>query len=603
MLSITETLNDYLSSIFLFLIVPIFFLIALSQPALVDAITSSASSSTSKIAGQNNPHVVYRIHQLDLPYGQFGSKSSSFNLEALTVDRLTDFFVRKCIILKWDELFTERNFNIFVEKILQNSLVSGVLIIFDNIRRDLTLEEMKYWQKIENKLLNNGTLLPIYFIKENDEINKLYEELRIVDKFGTGKSTLEIPPKSFSNYLEQNIFADSYQLVVNGPQVTAINDPMITNFQAKLVGTGVENHIPTYVIVSHYDSYSIVPSLSYGIDSNASGLIIFFELMRIFSKLYSDTKTRPKANLVFLLTGGGNLNYFGTKKWLIQNLDPSASSSSISLFENLKFAICLESLADSMNGNGLFMYVSKPPKPGTAASNFLNNMQEIAASHYPAVNTSLIHKKINLAEDHLFWEHERFSLKRIQAFTLTSLSSSKLIKRRTILVSNQENHSKRIETNLHIIGEALARELYGPLTENLFSNEFSISKPFISSLMKHLMKHSKAQNLLFTRQKDLNYYLAPLLKTMKTLMKKYSNEIQTQHYGTDPKNPEFIFYEPVETKLFIYKTKSSIFDVIITIFIAIYLILCFLFIRHFDCLISFPKFIFNNSASKTMKIN
>ena len=41
----------------------------------------------------------------------------------------------------------------------------------------------------------------------------------------------------------------------------------------------------------------------------------------ICCRLYSDPKTRPRYNLLFVLSGGGNFNYFGTKALLDEQLD------------------------------------------------------------------------------------------------------------------------------------------------------------------------------------------------------------------------------------------------------------------------------------------
>lgn len=48
---------------------------------------------------------------------------------------------------------------------------------------------------------------------------------------------------------------------------------------------------------------------------------MLLELVRLFSLLYSDPKTHGKYNIVFLLTGGGKINYQGSKKWLEDQLD------------------------------------------------------------------------------------------------------------------------------------------------------------------------------------------------------------------------------------------------------------------------------------------
>jgi hypothetical protein len=53
------------------------------------------------------------------------------------------------------------------------------------------------------------------------------------------------------------------------------------------------------------------------------------------------------------------------------------------------------------------------------------------------------HKKINLAEDMLAWEHERFSIKRLPAFTLSGLESHK-IPDRTSIIDKQNVVSLRV---------------------------------------------------------------------------------------------------------------------------------------------------------------
>lgn len=61
--------------------------------------------------------------------------------------------------------------------------------------------------------------------------------------------------------------------------------------------------------------------LALGADSNGSGVSVLLELARLFSQLYSMTRTHGRTNLLFLLSGAGKLNYQGSKKWLEDQLD------------------------------------------------------------------------------------------------------------------------------------------------------------------------------------------------------------------------------------------------------------------------------------------
>lgn len=76
-------------------------------------------------------------------------------------------------------------------------------------------------------------------------------------------------------------------------------------------------------------------------------------------------------------------------------------------FQDVSFVMCLDSISSSPS---MTMHVSKPPKPGGAAHSIKSRL-----------GVSINHKKINLAEELLAWQHERFSIRRMTAFTLSSL--------------------------------------------------------------------------------------------------------------------------------------------------------------------------------------
>jgi hypothetical protein len=118
--------------------------------------------------------------------------------------------------------------------------------------------------------------------------------------------------------------------------------------------------------------------------------------------------------------------------------------------DDVLFAISLDSLGrpiqseDSLS-NGLLMHVSRPPKEGqhtfeflrvsiiSSLTQFLSNIRswffiknlEKEANKTKDFKFDLIHKKINLASEQLAWEHERFSLNKIPALTLSHFQSHK----------------------------------------------------------------------------------------------------------------------------------------------------------------------------------
>ena len=375
---------------------------------------------------------------------------------------------------------------------------------------------------------------------------------------------------SVSNY--------GYQLVsANSALPKAVSDPQMLSIEAVLRGShgedGGNEPQPTLVIAAHYDSDSVAPSLTSGVNSNGSGVTILMELARIFGKLYASSRSRPPMGLAFLLSSGGALNYFGAKKWLESHLD---QDSNLELLNDVPFAVCLDSLCGSAGDEKLKMHVSKPPKSDTHAGKFMANLG--------ASNVEMIHKKINLADELLAWEHERFSIRRLPAFTLSGLKSNDKTERTDILdksVDDQELFKK-----VKIIGESLACTLYNYAEEgcsgNVLAGSLAPSKEYIKSWID-LVSETPRFPSMTSGKNDL--FVQTLLAGMKSAVG--NDNVRSLKAKTDKREPEFILYDGASTTITAYKVKPAVFDLVLTLCIGAYLGMVYLAIMKGSYIVNF----------------
>jgi len=82
--------------------------------------------------------------------------------------------------------------------------------------------------------------------------------------------------------------------------------------------------------------------------------------------------------------------------------------------EGVEFTICLDSLATS---GPLYLHVSRPPK--TAQIRQLYQQFRDTASRMN-ITFDIVHRKINMSDPVIYWQHEQYSRRRIVAGTLST---------------------------------------------------------------------------------------------------------------------------------------------------------------------------------------
>ncbi|XP_071343943.1 BOS complex subunit ncln isoform X3 [Trachinotus anak] len=504
---------------------------------------------------------VYRMQQYDLQGQPYGTRNAILNTEARTVE--AEVLSRRCVIMRLADFSYDK-----YQKALRQSAGAVVITLPKNMSA-VPQDIVQQFMELEPEMLATETIVPVYFAMEDDELLSIYTQTLTSSSSQGSLSAAEV--------LLHTATANGFQMVTSGAQSKAISDWAITSLEGRLAGVGGED-LPTIVVVAHYDSFGVAPWLSYGADSNGSGVSMLLELARLFSKLYTYKRTHAGYNLLFFVSGGGKFNYQGTKRWLEENLDHTDSSL---LQDNVAFVLCLDTLG---NGDSLHLHVSKPPKEGTPQYSLLKELEMVVSSQYPEVKFSMVHKKINLADDMLAWEHERFGIRRLPAFTLSHLPSHRLAQRSSIMDVRPHVDVKKLSRNTKVVAEALARVIYN-LTEKgapgdlkIFTEQMQVQEEQLSAVVDWLTAQPRAAQLV---DKD-----SSVVSTLEYHLGRYLKDVKKHYVKADKRDPEFVFYDQLKQTMNAYRVKPAIFDLLLAVCIAAYLGMMYLAIQNFGVLYS-----------------
>jgi hypothetical protein len=414
---------------------------------------------------------------------------------------------------------------------------------------------------LEQAMLAEEISIPVFFSQYDEEIDKIITEIN--------QNPSQSAKESALSEIFKKVSANSYQVVVSGShsprkdsRIPIIQGELLP-FKQQTTDGQAPTKLPVIVISTQLKPFGITNSSPPNFDAT-----ILLTLAEAFSKLYNQVSSSAKFRIVFVLDeSSALLNFQGGKKWLENNVEESV--------HNIEFAICLEAFSESLGD--LFMHVSKPPKEGGSVHRFYEILQK-KTQQYSKKSLENVHKKINLADVFFKFPHERFSMRRITAVTLSSLRAySDPLKTSTftehastpIVDSESELDSvilENIETNTKILAESLAAFIFNlndDENEEIFTGTMAISeqniKPYIA-----LKSLSKSHNVKLAFEK--------LLKNVKI-----TYDISTE------RDPDFLFYDGEEAKLNIYNVKPAVFDLFLTSLIG-----CYLFAIYFIVL-NFPK--------------
>lgn len=482
---------------------------------------------------------VYRTQQYSLQGITYGSKSSIINLEARSLKTWSNRS-RHCVFVLMDNFTTEEYEQISA------GLGALVLIIPP---APYTQEQQIKMLEIEQIILLSDTAIPVYVMHWSPEAKTLIDDLadsKIIDENASSAA------KAFIN----SVSANGYQIVVSANKPVLQQNVVISTIQGQLIGYGFQDKLPSILIVAHYDTFGLAPELSYGANSNGSGAALLLLLAKLLSKIYAE-KNRPKYNVMFILSGGGKLNYLGSKNWIEQQMEKSNT------LQDVSFVLCLDSLGNDKN---MYAHVSKPPKDDSKMGNFMNEFNNNLGDN----ELKIIHKKINLGSDTLAWEHERYSIRRLPAFTLSSLKSHKNNSRRSILDTSDALDPKILYRNAQIITKTLVAHLYDYNTSETL--KINVDFESLRTSLDLLVLQPRSTQIIAQKTN-------PLVNDLFSMMSKYLKDVNVSHLTADKVDPQFSFYTVTKANLQVYSVKPAVFDLILTLAIAVYLTVVYFFIQ------------------------
>jgi hypothetical protein len=385
-------------------------------------------------------------------------------------------------------------------------------------------------------MLGSDITIPVYFSKYSKKLDEVIDDITT----RSAAKNRNAPRESALKELFGSVSANGYQVVISGASHALNKQSKIPIIQGELAPlkankgaeSATEANSKLIIVVGHLSTFGLINEHLSNYD-----VAITLALADLFSKLNNFISTSPKYRLQFLVTESGSLlNFQGAKKWLDVNVDENMQ------VQNAEFVLCLDSvgkaLADQKESN-LFMHVSKPPKEGTNMHNFYKLLRE-SAQRYGTRNAAVegVHKKINLADALLSWEHERFSMKRLPSFTLSSLKTPTDPLRTTIFREDTteeaaEQQLDELTVYTKVIAEALARYVYNIEDGEIFTGTMAVSKEQIKPWLG--IKSTLVNN------------------DLKSAFEKYLKNVKVTYEKPDSREPDFMLYDGHEATLNVYK--------------------------------------------------
>ncbi|CAM6067283.1 unnamed protein product [Sphagnum tenellum] len=510
---------------------------------------------------------VYRMIQYDLRGVPLGSRRAAMNHHASSNLAVPGSDLSRTVIIL---PIAEANITMLNEYLQTKRLLGGLLLLFPHDYGSPTDSDSegdgdddyavvrKHIAEVEQWLIHNNLPYPVYFAYEDENLINILKEVVVNDAAGRPATAM----------------TGGYKLVIPVADAKKLPPPTITNIQGWLPGLRAEGDnsiLPTIAIVASYDTFGAAPALSVGSDNSGSGVTALLELARLFSRLYANPKTRGPYNLLFGLTAGGPYNYNGTNKWL-RNFDQR-------IRESMEYALCLNTIGSS--SNQLWLHVSKPPD-----NVFIKQIHSefVDVAEGLDLSVELRHKKINISNPRVAWEHEQFSRQRITAATLSQLETAPELFQHTGGISDSRRmvNETTVGQNIKLVAESLARHIYKQQGKQIEvfaeGSSLAVNPAYVRAWLDLLSRTPRVAPFLGKN--------APIVSAFYKELAEHTMDVSYHH---DTLDSTFVFYDLTKAQLSVHQVASVTFDLFVMLAVGVYLGLLFLILlvttKGFDDLI------------------
>lgn len=395
-------------------------------------------------------------------------------------------------------------------------------------------------------MLNVSVPFPVYAARQTAELAHIYDRLKSAAQSAAGSSAV------------LSLLASKHMASVTEPDAAALPEPSVKTLQALLPGSGEAWKLPTLAMVANYDTFGVFPDLSSGA-TKASGAVTLLAAARLLGKLYSSPLSRPKSNVLLLLTGGSAQNYEGARAWL--------ESADRRLVDGIEYVLGLDSLSQP---GPLSLHSARLPKDGNNASRLLAELQRGDGQ------VSFVHKKISRSSDARSWEHEHFGARMLAAGTLTTRASP------GPLVATFEPTSlaaaELVAQRAWLVAEAVARLAFNATAQELDLELVSRpSKADVAFAEEWLELVGSAGHVTQNASS-----VASVLAAFQTVLRKYPYDIAVKETRLSSK--AWTLYGPTTAVMKVDVVLGSLFDGLCLPLVGLYLALLYLAVGKFSAL-------------------